>query len=585
MISSPEKKPESDGIPATQPHILPLGTSEKPATPPDTADMIEDGDVSTSEAPKTWRFWLVFVSLCFTSLSTSLDATIITTALPTVVKSIGGQDHYVWIGDSFLLASTVVQPLVGQLADIFGRRYPMLICLGFFMLGSGISGGANSVAMLIAGRTVQGLGAGGIFVLLDIITCDMVPIRERGKFLGLVLSTGAIGSTLGPTIGGAIADWDWRWVFYITLPTAGIAAIFMAFFLQVNVARDPDGASALSKVDYLGSLIFIGSMTSILLGLIMGGTTHPWSSWSVIVPLVLGFVGWIVFHLYEISSFCKNPTVPQRLFAHRTSAIGFFLAFESGLFLMWTVMFIPIYFQGVLQTSPLTSGVNMLPLSVFMVPSGIAAGAVMSIFGQFKPLHWAGFAITAIACGLLSILDAGSKKAAWVCFQIITAAGTGFLMTTVLPAIQASLPEVDQAKSTALFSFMRSFGFVWGITIPSVVFNTQFDSHLGQIDDPQARLLLSNGGAYGLVSGGYLKSLSAAVQAEVVIVYTQALKVVWEVAIGFALLGFLLVFLEKHIDLRTELKTEYGLKDEKKKIDDAEASPIGNHTSISSGMI
>ena len=526
-----------------------------------------DAEVECPPPPKTLRFWLVFVSLCFVSLSTSLDGTVIATALPTVVKSIGGEKHYVWIGNSFLLASTVIQPLVGQLADIFGRKVPMLFSLACFMLGSGLAGGASNVSMLIAGRTIQGLGSGGIFVLLDIITCDMVAIRERGQFLGLVLSTGAIGSTLGPIIGGILAEHAWRWVFYLVLPTSGIAAVFLIFFLNLNATRTPDVWSSLAKVDYVGSAIFIASITSILLGLIMGGATHPWNSWNVIVPLVLGFLGWVAFHFYETTRFCRNPGIPHRIFAERTSAIGFFLAFESGMFLMWIVMFLPIYFQGVLQTSPLQSGINMLPMSVFLVPGGILAGGIMTKTGMYKPLHWAGFAITAIGCGLLSILDSGSGKAAWAGFEIIASLGTGFIMTTILPAIQASLPEIDQAKTTAFFSFMRSFGFVWGITIPSIVFNSQFDNRLDEIDDIVARVDLAKGGAYGLVSGGYVQALPEAVQRQIVNVYTKALEKAWQVAIGFALLGFLLVFLERHIDLRTELKTDFGVTNDTEKLD------------------
>jgi MFS family permease len=509
--------------------------------------------------PRNFRFWLVFISLCLTSLSTSLDATVIATALPTIVNEIGGKGHYVWIGNSFLLASTVIQPLVGQLADIFGRKNPMLISLAAFMLGSGLAGGASNVAMLIAARTIQGLGSGGIFVLLDIITCDMVPIRERGKFLGLVLSTGAIGSTLGPIIGGVVAQHNWRWVFYLTLPTSGIAVVFLVLFLRLNSKPDQEIRAGLARVDYIGFVIFVGSISSILLALIMGGTEHPWSSSKIIIPLILGFVGWGAFHLYERTSFCRNPSIPHRILAERTSAIGFILAFGSGMFLMWLVMFLPIYFQGVLQTSPLTSGVDMLPLSIFLVPSGIFAGAMMSISGRFKELHWAGFGITATGCGLLSILNRDSRKAAWASFQIISAIGTGFIMTTILPAIQASLPEVDQAKTTAFFSFMRSFGMVWGITIPSIVFNSQFDQRLHQISDAQARMDLAGGGAYGLVSEGYVQALPLNIQQEIVVIYTEALKTVWEVGVGFALFGFLLVFLERHIDLRKDLKTEYGV--------------------------
>ena len=191
----------------------------------------------------------------------------------------------------------------------------------------------------------------------------------------------------------------------------------------------------------------------------------------------------------------------------------------------------------------------------------------MTKTGMYKPLHWAGFAITAIGCGLLSILDSGSGKAAWAGFEIIASLGTGFIMTTILPAIQASLPEIDQAKTTAFFSFMRSFGFVWGITIPSIVFNSQFDNRLDEIDDIVARVDLAKGGAYGLVSGGYVQALPEAVQRQIVNVYTKALEKAWQVAIGFALLGFLLVFLERHIDLRTELKTDFGVTNDTEKQD------------------
>ena len=514
----------------------------------------------TSDMPKRdWRFWLVFASMCLISLSTSLDSTIITTSLPTIVKQLNAQDEYVWIGNSFLLASTVVQPLTGQLADIFGRRWPMIVSVLLFILGSGIAGGASSAQMLIGGRTVQGIGSGGIFVLLDIITCDLVPVRERGKFLGLVLSTGAVGSTLGPIVGGALADTNWRWCFYITLITAGIGLFAILFFLNVKAGKS--STPALRRIDWLGNAIFIPSITSLLLGLVMGGNNYPWGTYHVIVPIVLGFVGWVAFHLYEMSPLCKSPSVPPRLFSNRTSFIGFILAFDSYILLMWFVIFLPVYFQGVLGTNALVSGVNMLPLSIFLVPSGIVAGGVLSKTGKFKPMHWAGFAITAVASGLLSILDQNSPKIEWAWFEIISACGIGIAFTTILPAIQAALSETDQAAATATYSFIRSFGFIWGLVIPAIIFNNQFDSHNYLISDPVVRQALANGQAYALVSGGYVQSLAPNIQAEVITTYVAALKPVWEAAIGFSLLGFFLVFLERHVNLRSELQTEYGLKD------------------------
>lgn len=155
-------------------------------------------------------FWVIISIPCTCSLVSSLDALIITTALPYITSSIGGHAQYVWVANSFVLASTAVQPLYAQLSNIFGRRNPMLIATALFTLGSGICGGARNIAMLIAGRTVQGLGSAGLFVFADLIVCDLVPLRDRAKYMGIVISTGSIGTTLGPIIGGAIAQADWR---------------------------------------------------------------------------------------------------------------------------------------------------------------------------------------------------------------------------------------------------------------------------------------------------------------------------------------------------------------------------------------
>ena len=507
----------------------------------------------------SWRFWLVFLSLCLVSFASALDSTIITTALPTITKAIGGQQQYVWIANSFVLASTAIQPLVGQLSNIFGRRMPMIISVAFFALGSGIAGGSNSIGMMVAGRTVQGLGSGGIFVLVDLITSDLVPLRERGKYLGLMLSTAAIGTTIGPLAGGGLAQVSWRWVFYINLPISGTALVTMVFFLRMKHKPEPTWKKSLARVDYLGNIIFIASLCAILLGLVLGGIRYPWSSWRIIVPLVLGFLGWGCFHMHQASSICKEPSMPPRLFANRTSIVGFWLTFVSALLLEWVVYFLPLYFQAVLGASPLVSGVNILPLNVFLAPFAIVAGILLSKFGRYRPIHWTGFAVAAVGCGLFSILDSDSNKAAWVCFQLITAIGLGFVMTTILPSIQASLPESDVATATGTFAFVRSFGFIWGITVPSIIFNARFNALQGQINDGAVRSLLVNGGAYGYASGAFIKALPHDTRAQVLSVYTAALKAVWEAAIAFALLGFLAVFVAKDVTLRTELETEFGL--------------------------
>jgi MFS family permease len=523
-----------------------------------------------------WRFWLVFLTLCLISFASALDSTIITTALPAITRDIEGQQQYVWIANSFVVASTAIQPLVGQMSNIFGRRVPMMVSVALFAIGSGVAGGSNSAAMMIAGRTVQGLGSGGLFVLVELITCDLVPLRERGKYLGIMLSTAAVGTTIGPLAGGGLAQVSWRWVFYISLPVSGTALITMIFFLRIRHEMKSSWKHALARVDYVGNLLFIASLCAILVGLILGGTTYPWSSWKIIVPLVLGCLGWACFHLHQASRFCKEPSMPPRLFTNRTSLVGFILAFNSGLLLEWVIYFLPLYFQAVREVTPLASGVDILPLSVMLAPFAIVAGILLSKLGRYRPLHWTGFAFTAIGCGLFSILDSNSSKAAWVCFQIVAALGLGFVMTTILPSIQAALPESDTATATSTFAFVRSFGFVWGITIPSIVFQARFDALLGRISDEAVRSILADGRAYGYASASIIGHLPEDVRAEVLSVYTDALRAVWQAAIAFSLASFVVVFLTKHIELRKDLETEFGLEEEHEKIS-GQRAPENDH--------
>ncbi|KAH8888271.1 MFS general substrate transporter [Thozetella sp. PMI_491] len=541
--------------------------------------------VKTEEQPpaaekKSLKFWTVFIALCLLGLSTSLEATVVTTALPKISADIDIGSRYVWVGSAFLLASAVVQPFLGQLADVFGRRWPLLFVTSCFVLGSGIAGGATNAGTMIGGRTVQGIGGGGILVLIDVVVCDLLPLQERGKFLGLVRITGAIGSSIGPVVGGAIANANWRWCFYINLVTGGLALVYLILFAQLKHEPKP-WKVALAEIDYVGAVIFIGSLTALLLGLVMGDVIFPWKSANVIVPIVVGGLGWAAFHAYESTRFCKNPMMPTRILANRTAAAGYLLAFDGALLLYYVVWFLPVYFQGVLGASPLTSGVHQLPFNLFLVPSGIVAGGMISKTGKYKPQQFVGFALVSIGVGLFTLLHQGSSTAAWACFQIIAAIGLGIVLTTVLPAIQSALSDADIAKTTATYAFVRSFGGIWGVTIPSVIFNGQIDNFLPRITDAYAREQLSNGRAYGFASYGGIQNLASDVQAEVLGVYSDALKTVWQVGIGFALAGFLAVFAVKQYDMSRKNESKFGLQEGEQ--DDAAKAEKGQAETASGG--
>ena len=266
-----------------------------------------DFETTPAYSKRGLRFWGVLACLCILAFISALDVAVITTALPTVIHEVGGARQFVWIASSFVVASSVLQPVLGQLADVFGRRIPLISSVAAFALGSGIAGGAHNAGMLIAGRTIQGAGAGGMYVLIDIVVCDLVPLRQRGKYAGLVFSWSGVAAALGPPVGGALAATDWRWIFYMNLPICGLALGGLLLFMQVNPGsvklKREDLTARNGRLDIVGSLVFTMSMVSLLVGLVGGGTQQSWSPWKTIVTIVLGAIGWVCFHIHQ--SFTK----------------------------------------------------------------------------------------------------------------------------------------------------------------------------------------------------------------------------------------------------------------------------------------
>ncbi|RAK75207.1 MDR family MFS transporter [Aspergillus fijiensis CBS 313.89] len=544
--------------------------SDSVGTPP--AEVLND-------APKLsfnhdLRFWLVFAALCVTSLLAALEGTVTSTALPTIVADLQIGDNYPWVSNAYFLTTAAFQPLYGQLANVFGRRYPMIFSVVLFILGSGICGGASSAAMLIAGRAVQGVGGGGINMLIDLIICDLVPLTQRGAYIGLLFVVFAVGTSLGPFIGGAIvSNTTWRWVFYLNLPIGGLGLGLLILFLQVNYNREMSIGTKLKRLDYLGNLLLVGAIVSILIALSWGGTRYPWSSGHVLAPLIIGLLGIPAFVLYQATPYVKEPTTPLRLFSNRTSIIAFFNTFMHGLLSFWILYMLPVYFQAVLQSSPERSGVQLLPTVISMIPVAGVSGAILSKTSNYKLLHIVGFALLTIGLGTFTVLGPGSSTAAWTLTQMVAAFGAGTIMPVLLPAVQAGLEEKDTATSTALWAFVRSFGIIWGLSVPAAIFNNQFDKYASSISDSTVRNMLSGGNAYSYASSATISSLPAQVRSETIDVYSRSLRVVWQVSIGFSGLSFLLCFLEKNIKLRSHLETKYGLKEKEAKDGSNGSSP------------
>ncbi|UPL04076.1 hypothetical protein LCI18_015010 [Fusarium solani-melongenae] len=541
-------------------------THQEPGMPQDGPE-IQPPLADKPKVGRGWRFWAVFISLSISAFLSALEGAVVSTALPSISRAVNAGEDYIWMVNVFFLTSAAVQPLYSQLADIWGRRWPMITALGIFALGSGICGGATSASMLIGGRTIQGLGAAGINVLVEIIICDLLPLRERGQFMGLMFFFIVLGSVAGPFLGGILVDKaSWRWVFYINLPFCGLCLVLLFLFLNVQRPKNDESTKeSLKKIDFIGLFILCGSISSLLYALTYGGTRYEWSAPAIIVSFIIGIVGVIAFFLYQVSPLCKHPAMPKALFGNRTSVAAFLATFMQLMLSYAPLYFLPVYFQAVKRSTPSRSGVQIIPFSVTFCVSGLVGGIVVSKLGRFKAIHIASFALQIISVGTFTLLDRNSSMAVWVILQLIFGWSIGMPNPSLLTAIQADIPDSLNAASTGAFAFVRSVATIFAVSVPAAVFGNRFDQLLATteaVNDPELQAGLERGQAYEKASRAFINSFPQEIQDAIITLYEESLKRVWYVSLAFAGAGFLFVLLEKNLVTREDKDTsEFELLD------------------------
>ncbi|KAI0180761.1 MFS general substrate transporter [Hypoxylon sp. FL1284] len=511
---------------------------------------------------RDFRFWVIIIAFCTMSLLSAAETSIVVTSLPTIVHRLGVGQNYVWITSAFFLTSAATQPLFGQLSNLFGRRHLTLSIIAIYILGSGICGGAKNPAMLIAGRAVQGAGSGGINMIIDIIVSDLVPLRQRGNFIAIIMSVYGLGSTLGPILGGVIVEnTSWRWVFYINLPIGGLAFVLLFTFLRVKWDKSATAYEKFRRLDYIGNGIVIASTVSVLIALTWADVLYPWGSWHILVPLLVGVGGFVLFVAYEGMPWVTEPVMPLRMFSSRTAVIVYVTSFLNSLQNYWSLFFLPIYFQAIRLASPAESGVDLLVFSLVAIPATVIALVALSKWGRYKILHAVGAALFTLGIGLFSIMDQNTSTAAWVWINIVAALGTAIINNTQLPAFQASIREEDQAAATASWTFIRSFGNIWGVAVSAAIFNSITAMYAPMVDDAGARASLTSGNAYSSATKAFVESFDEPVRQQTRDVFTKALQKVFLIGVPFAGFILLLTAFEKEVKLRTELETEFGLEE------------------------
>ncbi|KAI0405062.1 MFS general substrate transporter [Xylaria palmicola] len=523
------------------------------------ADTGRDADSPPTEgkATKGTRFWLIFFCLVLTAFLSALEGSIVSTALPSIARALDASQNYIWIVNVYYLTSAAVQPIYGQLADLWGRRWITVGAVAIFTIGSGICGSATSTDILIGGRTIQGLGAAGINMLVELILCDLLPLRERGQFFGILFLFIILGSVIGPFLGGILVDRvSWRWAFYINIPFGGFATILLFFSLRIPHTSQSSALERFKKIDFVGNFLLAASVGSVLYALTYGGTRYDWNNPGIIVSLVLGLLGQVLFFFYEASPLCRDPVMPMALFKNRTSMAAYVATFLQTIISFWALYFLPLYFQSTQLVSATRSGIMLLPFSVIYALAAFVGGGIATRLGRYRIIHFIGFAIMTIGIGTFTMFDRNTSLAVLVVLEVIFAFSIGVITPNLLTAIQVALPESLNAASTGTFAFVRSIGTIWGVSIPAAIFNNRFDQLLGELSDEKAIAALSHGGAYESASSAFVDSFPADVRDVIISIYERSLMQVWQIGIVFAGIGFLVIFFERDLALKNEKEPE-----------------------------
>ncbi|KAF2438205.1 MFS general substrate transporter [Karstenula rhodostoma CBS 690.94] len=422
---------------------------------------------------------LCFSALTLTIFLAALDTVLLPTALPSISRDFAIPDSlYAWTGSAYLLANAASIPLWGKLSDVFGRKPIILFANSVFLVGSILCGVSSSAAMLVGGRAVQGLGGGGINVLVYVCVGDLFVIRDRSLYMGIVGAMYAVASALGPVLGGVMAEkLSWRWCFYLNLPCVSIALLTLHLTIHLPSPRTPFWLG-LTSIDWLGTLTILLATVLLLVGLQLGGTT-TYAQPHVITLLVLGSLAYALFPWTQRR--CEHrggaPITPLRIFRDVSNLSALAVCACDALVFNSVAYFLPLYFQLVLEASPQTSGVYMLAVAVPLAVCSFLGGWVIERTGRFLEVLQGGLGLMTVGVGLFITFRTTLDVARVVVFLAIVGIGFGPNFNAPLIALQTRIQTADMAAGTAAFGFVRMVGGAVGLVVGQVVFQILMRLH------------------------------------------------------------------------------------------------------------
>ena len=499
------------------------------------------GATGAADTARTTSVAAVFAGLLLAMFVSTLSETVTATALPTIVGDLGGVDHMQWVTTAYILASTIMMPVYGKLGDLFGRKHLFIVALSVFIVGSATCGLAPSMDGLIAGRAVEGLGGGGLIILSQATIADIIPPRQRGKYMGVLGSVFAVSTVVGPLLGGWFVQvTGWRWLFAFNIPLALLAIAAVAFF-----SRRPARRAKHPSVDVLGMMAMAVSVSSLVLATAWGGTLFPWLSWQIVGLFALFAAMAVVFALVERRA--KEPVIPLFLFKNR----NFVVCTVTGMFIMLgmmgTVSYLPTYFQIVDGLAPEQAGLMTFPMMAGVLVTAVAAGFLATRTGRYKWMPIASCAVAAVGFVLLSRLAPGTPLPVAGAFLFVLGFGIGLGQQILVLIVQNEFPHTIVGTATAANNFFRQIGSTLGASLVGALFTSRLAADLA------AQLPRVDNINMNRITPEYVQHLAQPEQGLIATAYSDALVPIFLYVVPLLIVGFVLMLTLKEHPLATSV--------------------------------
>ncbi|MEU5285138.1 MFS transporter [Streptomyces sp. NPDC020755] len=483
LVKDEPDGPEPDG---PTPEDRTAATAALPAVPPPPPPPAgpRPGPDMAEISPRKVR--MVFLGLMLTLLLAALDQMIVATALPRIVGELHGLEKMSWAVTAYLLASTIVLPLYGKLGDLFGRKGVFQFAIVVFIIGSALAGWSRTMDELIAFRALQGIGGGGLMIGVQAIIADIVPARERGRYMGLIGAVFGLASVAGPLLGGFFTDHaSWRWCFYINVPFGLVTLAVIAIVLKLpKPAVRP-------RLDVLGAVLLAVASTCLVLVTSWGGTEYAWGSRTILGLAAGAVVTTVLFVAAEHRA--AEPIIPLRLFRDSVFNVTGLVGAVVGIALFGAASYLPTYLQMVDGASATESGLLMLPMMMGIVGGSIVSGQLITRTGRYRIYPIIGSAVSVVGMWLLSLLEADTSPLAYSFYQAVLGTGIGLVMSVLVLAVQNSVRPSDLGTATSANNYFRQIGGSVGAAIFGTLFAGRLSDALGvrlpsgaELPDPES---------------------------------------------------------------------------------------------------